>query len=706
MVAVFVLDRHKRCKFINSVAEFVTGVQFKQAVGRPFEELVWRGTPYAFEQTHLARALNLGKAEEGETTLSDNTGAKRPFSFRVYPLDEDVAGAVVVELMYIGGETGAARALRESERRLRLAAEATGIGIWEVNVVTGQRRWSAELTAVLGLPPDTVPSTELFSSLIHPDDRSRVDDMYSRLYSERADGRYAAEFRIRRASDGAERWVAATGVITHDADGKPLRGIGTLRDIHDRRTSEAALQASEARLRMALSAGRMGLWRHDLTTGAQEWDSAQYQLLGIDPAELSSYELFLSRVHPEDAAALALDSMRDGADDLHWEYRIIHPDGEIRWIAAYATIHEAGGSREMIGVSRDITEQKASALALKISEERLRLAVEANDIGTWDYDMVRGTHEWSPQFKALWGLPPEAPNDPELAGKLLAPEDRDALQRAWADATDAERGTGRIAIEYPIHRADTGERRWCSFAGNISFDAARRPVRAVGILMDITSRRRTEERQRRLLREMHHRVNNNLAIMQAILSQTLKSRIPRSEAFERIQARLMCLARVHELLGRSEVGTVPLGVLLSREVEFAGGPPTRLAVKGDPVDLDSGTAMMLGLVFHELASNAIRYGAFASDEGTIDVDWQPGADNDNPRVDIRWREQSGRKVRLPNRDGFGFRIIKTSINGTPGARAEVDATDSGLEWTLGIPLRPTPDEVRDLAGKRASSGGG
>ena len=126
-------------------------------------------------------------------------------------------------------------------------------------------------------------------------------------YTAASAGTYSAEFRIRRANDGALRWVLATGRVTFDRDGRPLRGVGTLQDIHERRQSVAALREREERLRIALVAGRMGAWRYDLRTGEQEWDETQYRLFGLDRSLKPTRELFLSVVHPDDLPKIAFD---------------------------------------------------------------------------------------------------------------------------------------------------------------------------------------------------------------------------------------------------------------------------------------------------------------------------------------------------------------------------------------------------------------
>ncbi len=570
MVAVFVLDSRLRCGFINNVAEFLTGRTNAQATDRHIGELLWPKLNAAFEQSVIGRALNAGGAHEGQEILCGHDGMERPFTFRVAPLGEPLADGVVLELLDLSGETGTSRALRESEQRLRLAAEATRIGIWDVDATRGTHQWSPELNAILGLPAAFEGNNAVFERLIYPDDRKRVMKLYRRAYAPGSDGTYSAEFRIRRADTGEVRWVLATGCIIFGADGRALRGIGTLDDIDQRRKDEEAVRESERRLRVALVAGRMGAWSYDLTTGAQRWDETRYRLFGLDSSLPPSRELFLSIVHPDDLNLVAIDVASLPLDSyLDSEFRIIRPDGAVRWISAHSIVHAGpdGKPAELIGVNRDMTLQKDAETALRISEERQRLAVEANDVGTWDFDMVAGEHRWSAQFKKLWGLPPEAPAHSGLLHPLVDDADWTLIRDRWEAACDPT-GDGRISLEYQIRRADDGARRWAMFNGCIFFDdARRRPVRAVGIMLDTTERRETEERQRLILRELNHRVKNNLAVVQAIVSQTMRTSPKASEAFERIQARLMAISRTHDFLNMSDWGGVSLGRLLQGEVE-------------------------------------------------------------------------------------------------------------------------------------------
>jgi len=446
--------------------------------------------------------------------------------------------------------------LRQSEERLRLAIAETGIGIWDVDSRTGARRWSPEFKKIIGVPADAVPSVDLFSALIHPEDRDWVNELYRRAYSSPEAGAYDAEFRIVRQNDGAVRWVVTTGRIYFDGDRLPVRGIGTLRDVHERRM---------------------------------------------------------------------------------------------------------------------ITEE------LRISEERHRLAIEANRLGTWDYDMVARVHRWSQEFRAMWGLPAEGPNDPAIIRPLVEPEDNRRVIAAWNAAMASD---GRIDLEYPHRRMGSDEVRWAGFQGQIFFDAQRKPVRAIGVMIDITDRKLAEERQRLLLGELNHRVKNIFATIQAIVAQTLRTAPEPALASERIQARLLALSSTHDLLNTTSWSGAPLRSLIEAELRPYGLGDGRIDLAGPAVDLDAETTLAVGMVAHELATNAAKYGSLSQSEGRLSVRWSVDGTG---RLRIDWAERGGPPVTAPSRSGFGSKLIERSLADLDGT-AEFDFAATGLRVRLAFPI--------------------
>ncbi|MFC6489599.1 EAL domain-containing protein [Nitratireductor sp. GCM10026969] len=264
------------------------------------------------------------------------------------------------------------RSLRASEERLRLAVESTALGIWDVDLVTGERQWNDRARDILGIAHDAPITRDTFPARVHPDDRQDVERLF--FMDSPADGSvYSGEYRIIRADTGEERWVAATGRSFVDASGTHIRKIGTIRDITRRKRTYSALESSERRLRLALQAARMIAWEQDLTTGFVTRSQNAEALLGIGSAPL---EDFLARVHPEDRR-LRLDFLTAGGSNETVQIRYRGPDDRRLWLAVRG---EHAGPSQLVGVTFDITAQKDA------EEEVLRMAREDSLTGLSNRD--------------------------------------------------------------------------------------------------------------------------------------------------------------------------------------------------------------------------------------------------------------------------------------------------------------------------------
>ncbi|WP_333587016.1 HWE histidine kinase domain-containing protein [Phenylobacterium sp.] len=201
---------------------------------------------------------------------------------------------------------------------------------------------------------------------------------------------------------------------------------------------------------------------------------------------------------------------------------------------------------------------------------------------------------------------------------------------------------------------------------------------------DVTDRVQAEQQQKLLLDELNHRVKNTLATVQAIAAQTLRTQ-PEPAAFKAaFEARLLALSATHDLLTQSVWRGAQLTDVLNQELSPHG--TDRYRISGPRVELAPGEALTLGLVFHELATNAAKYGALST-TGCVRVNWRLETREGVPRLELVWTEEGGPVVAQPSRQGFGSRLIERTLQGDIGGSAELTFAPAGLVCRLSVPLK-------------------
>lgn len=206
---------------------------------------------------------------------------------------------------------------------------------------------------------------------------------------------------------------------------------------------------------------------------------------------------------------------------------------------------------------------------------------------------------------------------------------------------------------------------------------------------DVTETVLAAERQKLMIDELNHRVKNTLATVQSIAIQTARSHEdPRSFA-ESFQARLMALSHTHDLLTRSHWEGADLRDILEHETEAHG--PHRTSLNGPPLDLEPAAALSLGMIFHELATNAAKYGALSSPDGRVLIDWAI-ADHSRPVLRLSWREIDGPPVTEPTRRGFGSRLIERNVRHDLAGEVKLDYATAGFSAEFSVPLDQGQDQ--------------
>jgi len=269
-----------------------------------------------------------------------------------------------------------------------MAAEAALIGTWEADPQTGVRHWSPQFRAILGVSEAIQPNVGLFSSLIDPRDRARINDLYQRAHEGENGGRYAAEFRIRRADDGSKRWVSARGQVFFDKQRRAIRGIGALYDITDRKRAEEALKESEERFRLAAEAFQGGVADYDLGAHKVTRTKRQLEIIGEDESFPPTPEAWTERIHPEDRKTF-IDARQQvitgDASHFEAEYRVRHRDGRWVWVwhRGMAMRDASGHLNRIISSLIEITARKQGETALRESEARFRHLADSAPALIW-----------------------------------------------------------------------------------------------------------------------------------------------------------------------------------------------------------------------------------------------------------------------------------------------------------------------------------
>jgi PAS domain S-box-containing protein len=321
------------------------------------------------------------------------------------------------------------------------------------------------------------------------------------------------------------------------------------------------------------------------------------------------------------------------------------------------------------------------------SEGRLRLALEAADLGTWEADLAAGTSARSPRTAEILGLGAE-----EVSGPLGGWRDRihpADLPQALAAFEAFRRGeVDRYAAEYRVRHPD-GRWAWVeSRARPVTRDAAGQPLRIAGTLQDVTARREAEARRALLAREVDHRAKNALAVVQAALRLTPRSDPERYAAA--VEGRVAALARAHTLLAEQRWAGAELRQILEGELAAflsgsgAAGEP-RAELGGPVVQVAASAAQSLSLAVHELATNAVKYGALSVPAGRVRVRWS--LDPKAEQLRLAWREIDGPPLQAPpERRGFGSRVIAATIRDQLGGLLDAAWHPGGLEVEMRLPL--------------------
>jgi PAS domain S-box-containing protein len=331
------------------------------------------------------------------------------------------------------------------------------------------------------------------------------------------------------------------------------------------------------------------------------------------------------------------------------------------------------------------------SLAGRAGEALERLA-DVSDEVFWMMDArTRAIVYVSSAYERVWKRSiPELVGDSRAWHAHVEPEDAEKPRRALAALL---RDGLPFEVSYRMTDGE-GRQRWAYERAWAVRDAAGEIESIIGIVRDATSEKVALDHQRLVLREMNHRVKNTLATVVSIARQTAATAPDLDVFLESFNARVLAFSGAHDLLMQNAWTSVPLNEVISRTLApYMQRDAQRIRVDGPIVLLPHDPSVALNLVFHELATNAVKYGALSKPAGQVSVTWALETWGGTGILDLRWEETGGPPVPANTRRGFGSRLIKRTL-AVLGGRAEVNLAPSGFDCWISLPL-PEPSIQTD-----------
>lgn len=355
------------------------------------------------------------------------------------------------------------------------------------------------------------------------------------------------------------------------------------------------------------------------------------------------------------------------------------------------TIREVRDLTDTISATRDELIRRRDAL--RESDHRLRMALDAGGMGVWEWDRQTDEMVWDPVQFDLAGLPrgERAPKGDDFLARIIDTDRPSVLSQLEKLSPDDP----ALAVDFRFKRYD-GEVRWLTGRGLLLFDDAGARRGLIGVNYDTTEQRASAERTASLLREVSHRSKNMLALILAMARLTARDATDVNSHVKEFSARVAGLAASQDLIVAADWQNVDVSALAAAEARaIAHDSSARVLIKGPALTVSPEAAQTLGMVFAELALNAVQHGALSTARGNVALDWSIAGDD----LRMEWTESGGPAVAADCARGYGMSVVERFAEQGLQATAKLEKPPEGIVWTLVAPLQhlgaaPTPTPLK------------
>jgi PAS domain S-box-containing protein len=472
-----------------------------------------------------------------------------------------------------------------------------------------------------------------------------------------------------------------------DDEGKPVGVIAIViettakvRAMADEKRTASALHESDIRFRLVAESAPVMLWMGDRNGKCVYLNPALRAFWGVEEEQVAGFN-WQETVHPDDRQTLSepFAAAMQKHTAFSVEARFKNADGAYRIVQTMAQprFDQEGDFVGMIGVNVDITETRAS----QESATRLAAIVESSTDAVISKNLDGIIQSWNTGAERLFGYTADEAIDRSVT--MLIPTEYQNEEPHILE---------RIRRGEPVEPYDTVRRRKdgklipISLSVSPIHDGSGKIIGASKIARDITSRKESEQAIRLLMREVNHRVKNQYSVILSMIRET-RERSRNPEDFERgVRERIMALSRSHDLLVSADwKGAYLRELLLSQLQPF--GHEDRIRLSGPPVMLKPNAVQYLGIAFHELATNSVKYGVLSGNAGILEVTWNTKTgENGETRFILNWRETGGPVASAPSGKGFGTIVIERVAPQAVDGTSEVMFGPTGVTWVLEAPM--------------------